>query len=140
MQPAHNAIEIIHIHRLITAIMKNNLEKNTGRAAKPSEAEVSVKQPEAAAQPAPEAGEQPSEAKSSPTDAPERATQCAADIDAAIADAEQRGYLRGRNERIEELMQRPGMMERPGSTELHQASAKSDNGFLSRLKVSIWDK
>lgn len=63
-----------------------------------------------------------------------------ANIEAAVAEAEQRGYLRGRNERIEQLMQRPAMMERPDTTELHPASTRSDQGFLSKLKVSIWDR
>lgn len=64
----------------------------------------------------------------------------APDIETVIAEAEQRGYLRGRNERIEELMQRPGILERPGNGELHTAEAKADNGFLSHLKISIWDR
>ena len=62
------------------------------------------------------------------------------DFEAAIAEAEQRGYLRGRNERIEELMQRPGIMERPGTTEINRADTKGEQGFLSHLKVSIWDR
>lgn len=64
----------------------------------------------------------------------------APNIECAIAEAEQRGYLRGRNERIEELMQRPGILERPDNGEIHSAETKADNGFLSHLKISIWDR
>lgn len=65
----------------------------------------------------------------------------AADLEAALAEAEQRGYLRGRNERIEELMQRPGIMERDTTQVINEADGNgAEPAFLSRLNVSIWDR
>lgn len=51
------------------------------------------------------------------------------DIEALVAEAERRGYLRGRNERIEELMAEPGVWEQP----------ESQPEILSRPRHSIWD-
>ncbi len=60
------------------------------------------------------------------------------DIEALIAEAEQRGYLRGRNERIEQLMDEPGLLERdgngaPGETESEKVE------ILRHRRISIWD-
>lgn len=64
------------------------------------------------------------------------------EIAALVAEAEQRGYLRGRNEQIEELMRIPPMMAplhdaRPDDPPLPE---EPDFQFLSRQRVSIWDK
>lgn len=50
-------------------------------------------------------------------------------VEALVAEAERRGYLRGRNERIEQLMAQPGVWEEP------------DTGpsILNRPRRSIWD-
>lgn len=58
-----------------------------------------------------------------------------------IAEAEQRGYLRGRNEKIEQLMSAPGLYERidnPRDTSTYS----DDNSFelLRHQRISIWDK
>lgn len=51
------------------------------------------------------------------------------DIETLVAEAERRGYIRGRNERIEELMAEPGVWEQP----------ESQPEILSRRRRSIWD-
>lgn len=56
----------------------------------------------------------------------------------ALADAEQRGYLRGRNERIEELMRAPAPLSRRQTPTA--AAADSEPMILSTPRVSIWDK
>lgn len=56
----------------------------------------------------------------------------------ALADAEQRGYLRGRNERIEELMRAPAPLSRRQAPTA--AAADSEPMILSTPRVSIWDK
>lgn len=66
-------------------------------------------------------------------------TPSAAEIEAMIAEAEQRGYLRGRNENIEQLMQRPGMLERASVEQIAAANADSPM-ILTREHISIWDK
>ncbi len=56
----------------------------------------------------------------------------------ALAEAEQRGYLRGRNERIEELMRAPAPLSRRQAPTT--AAADSEPMILSTPRVSIWDK
>lgn len=51
------------------------------------------------------------------------------DIEALVAAAERRGYLRGRNERIEALMAKPGVWE----------ERTSSPTILNRPRRSIWD-
>ncbi len=59
-------------------------------------------------------------------------------VEVLLAEAEQRGYLRGRNEKISELMREPGMLER-------NDTARADTGYaenvqiLQRERISIWD-
>lgn len=50
-------------------------------------------------------------------------------VEALVTEAERRGYLRGRNERIERLMAQPGVWEEP----------KSGPTILNRPRRSIWD-
>lgn len=65
----------------------------------------------------------------------------AEDVATLIAAAEQRGYLKGRNESIEELMRRPGMLERmPDCREDAVDVGGNDVMVLSRHRVSIWEK
>ena len=59
-------------------------------------------------------------------------------VEALIAEAEQRGYLRGRNETIRELMREPGMLERGGSCGTDEGYA-ADVEILQRERISIWD-
>lgn len=62
----------------------------------------------------------------------------AARVEALIAEAEQRGYIRGRNENIRELMREPGMLERGGSCGTDEGYA-ADVEILQRERISIWD-
>lgn len=62
------------------------------------------------------------------------------EVRAMLAEAEQRGYMRGRNESIEQLMRQPGMME-PLAVAEEGATIPDDNPpqVLSRIRPSIWD-
>lgn len=70
------------------------------------------------------------------------------DIEARIAEAENRGYLRGRNERIAELMRQPALFERQASPSARDAPgamaadspADSQPMILNNPRVSIWDR
>lgn len=65
-----------------------------------------------------------------------------ADIEARIAEAETRGYLRGRNESIAELMREPAVFERqhaPGIPPLPENREDSQPMILNNPRVSIWD-
>lgn len=56
--------------------------------------------------------------------------------DAAIAEAEQRGYLKARNELASKEMARPGIWQMPQS----EAPTEGDElAFLSRVRPSVWD-
>lgn len=65
-------------------------------------------------------------------------TLSAEEIAAMVAEAEQRGYLRGCNERIDTLMERPAMWQQPA-----QAAAPADDDteimILNHLRRSVWD-
>lgn len=50
-------------------------------------------------------------------------------VEALVAEAERRGYLRGRNERIEALMAEPGVWE----------ERNTGPSILNRPRRSIWD-
>lgn len=69
-------------------------------------------------------------------EAPGAATEVTSAL--ALAEAEQRGYLRGRNERIEELMRAPAPLAR--SQAPATATTDSEPMILSTPRVSIWDK
>lgn len=76
------------------------------------------------------------------TTAAEEATTEAAqpDWEALLAEAEERGYRRGRNENIAQLMERPGVFERL-ATGVREADG-ADTGrveILTRERRSIWD-
>lgn len=62
-------------------------------------------------------------------------------LEARLAEAEQRGYLRGRNESIAQLMRQPGMFERmPDARAIDTDVSDSEIMVLTRERVSIWDK
>lgn len=69
-------------------------------------------------------------------------------VDAMIADAENRGYLRGRNERISELMRQPAVYERQSAPTAAESGCMAPDGdwtgesrpmILNNPRVSIWD-
>lgn len=67
------------------------------------------------------------------------------DLQALLAQAEERGYLRGRNEQIAALMRQPGMFGSPATNSAAPespsvAAAASDVMILNTQRVSIWDK
>lgn len=60
-----------------------------------------------------------------------------------LEEAEQRGYLRGRNERIQQLMQEPAPLERPSASFPSGSGADTDQAspmILNNPRVSIWDR
>ncbi len=70
---------------------------------------------------------------------------------ARLEEAENRGYLRGRNERIEELMREPAMFERTDAPASKAAKKTSQTDWadwqadaqpliLNTPHISIWDK
>lgn len=63
-----------------------------------------------------------------------------------VAEAEQRGYMRGLNERMTELIDRPGLYEdlarRAAGTAGDSSVEDKDpltSGFLSTVRASVWD-
>ncbi len=63
----------------------------------------------------------------------------AVDIEALIAEAEERGYKRGRNERIEELMQAPGTWETPAPAPAAPTDACNEVMILNSMRRSVWE-
>lgn len=61
-----------------------------------------------------------------------------ADIGPLLAEAEHRGYMRGRNERIEQLMEEPGMLERNSDSERREGEDEKVE-ILRHRRISIWD-
>ncbi|MDE5800122.1 MAG: hypothetical protein K2H74_03745 [Paramuribaculum sp.] len=65
-----------------------------------------------------------------------------------IAEAERRGYVRGRNEALAESLRRPAMMAEPGvgeteatapATESQPLTDDLSSAFLSRIRPSVWN-
>lgn len=61
------------------------------------------------------------------------------DAETALAEAEQRGYLRGRNERISIEMERPSLWEDRNATAAVSDIATDGPMILSSMSRSIWD-
>ena len=67
------------------------------------------------------------------------------DISAMIAEAEERGYLRGRNEIIEQMMHQPPLFANQARMSLQQEhSTHSDEDdptrdFLAHIRPQVWD-
>lgn len=59
------------------------------------------------------------------------------DVDALIAEAEQRGYVRGRNEKIELEMQRPPMWN--GDVP-EVEGGENQPPILSNMRQSVWER
>lgn len=68
--------------------------------------------------------------------APEPVTS---DIDNLLAEAEQRGYLRGRNEAAAEMMNRPAMWQPVDPSGTAGRITAATDAFLSGLKPGVWD-
>ena len=124
--------------------MKKNTPSTTPAEA-PEAPETAKTTETAAATVAPPAGEAAAETPESiPAEetAPETAGETVPEAptvdEKALAEAEQRGYLRGRNERIEELMRAPAPLSRRQTP--IAAVADSEPMILSTPRVSIWDK
>ena len=66
-------------------------------------------------------------------------TKPEADLATRLAEAEQRGYLRGRNEAVQLAMERPAMWQVAGSQLCAEPPTESDAAFLRHIRPSIWD-
>lgn len=64
----------------------------------------------------------------------------ASEIEVLVAQAEERGYLRGRNESIERLMHQPGILEQEPWRRETPGQTDSEPMILNNLRVSIWDR
>lgn len=62
------------------------------------------------------------------------------EIEALVAEAEERGYLRGRNESIERLMRRPGILEQEPWQRDACGQSETEPMILNNPRVSIWDR
>lgn len=105
-----------------------------------------VTEPEPQTEPQSEPAPQPEsapEAEPQPEPTPEAITPD--DLARAVAEAEQRGYLRGRNESISQSMRRNGIWEQPHHSEdapqpaPSSADGDDDPVLLRRIRPSIWD-
>lgn len=70
--------------------------------------------------------------------AEEKSAMNAAEMEAKIAEAEHRGYLRGLNERAERLMQRPAVGE-ANSEQKAEYHTDDEVMILNNIRKSIWD-
>lgn len=70
--------------------------------------------------------------------AEEKSDMIAAEVEAKIAEAEHRGYLRGLNERAERLMQRPAVGE-ANSEQKAEYHTDDEVMILNNIRKSIWD-
>lgn len=123
----------------------------TGPAPKPEAATPHPEEPTVASAPAapsenpenPESPETnvPTEQSAAPVPEPPAPSPAPAltaeEVAAMVAEAEQRGYLRGCNERIDTLMERPAMWQQPAAP----APADDDTEImiLNHLRRSVWD-
>lgn len=103
-----------------------------------AEPEVAEEAQEAAQEVAESALEEPVEETSADAETAPEAAEEEPDWQALIAEAEERGYLRGRNENIAQLMERPGVFERLGC-EVREEAPTGGVEILSRERRSIWD-
>lgn len=112
--------------------------------------EVTRQEPAEENQPAPEPSPEPEPAPEAVAASQEVQPDPAA-IEALTAEAERRGYLRGRNERIAELMREPAVYERqtsPVGTTAAPDNLPSQSDWqgnshpmiLNNPRVSIWDR
>lgn len=65
----------------------------------------------------------------------------APDLETLLAEAEQRGYLRGRNEAAAEMMARPAMWQpvAPTASPAEHLTVATES-FLSGLRPGVWDR
>lgn len=61
------------------------------------------------------------------------------DIEALIAEAEQRGYLRGLNERAEKQLQRPSVGSAPEQEHREYTAENNEVMILNNIRKSVWD-
>lgn len=62
------------------------------------------------------------------------------DIDAMVAEAEQRGYLRGRNEVLEEQMEARGLWEMARRDDDDDDDARSEVEILRSITPDVWGR
>lgn len=104
----------------------------------PEETGAEETQPETT--PEADAAEEAAAPAESPESNDSSETPEATDIEALLAEAEQRGYLRGRNEAIEASMHTPALLENSRLTRARELEAPDPASlFLSRIRPGVWD-
>ncbi len=86
----------------------------------------------------PDDAPQPDATPTATAQQPEPAAPDNAELQRLLAEAEQRGYMRGRNEAIENLMQAPALFESTAAPTTDSTANPAD-GFLSGLRPGVWD-
>lgn len=111
--------------------MNENESINLAHAVANDTGALDVEQPSAAPVP-----EEQLEASSAPP-----ASITPEDMARAVSEAEQRGYLRGRNEAVSLAMAGPAMWEEPRgeSKSTEDEGSDSDSLFLRHIRPSVWD-
>lgn len=111
------------------------------------EQSVTATAPDAADEPSVTAAEESSAETPPETSAPAEgpSSEPAADIDALVAEAEERGYRRGLNEAIERQMNSPALFDdlaRRRNARQQPPAAEPDtlaSGFLTGIRPGVWD-
>lgn len=126
-------------------------KKNTDEAVDTSSTAPTPTPPElAASAPEPQAASTPvdSSPESSPESAPAAPEPVVSapdvverqEVNRLVAEAEARGYLRGRNELAEVSMNTPGLWENPRRTAMdRETDPDPAYGFLSKIRPGVWD-
>lgn len=122
-------------------------KKNTDEAVDTSSTAPTPTPPEpAASAPEPQATAAPVDSSpESAQDAPEPAVPAPdvverQEVNRLVAEAEARGYLRGRNELAEISMNTPGLWENPRRTAMdRETDPDPAYGFLSKIRPGVWD-
>lgn len=119
-------------------------KKNTDEAIDTSSTAPTPTPPEPAAS-APEPQVTAAPVDSAPESSPEPAVPAPdvverREVNRLVAEAEARGYLRGRNELAEVSMNTPGLWENPRRTAMdRETDPDPAYGFLSKIRPGVWD-
>lgn len=104
----------------------------------PPEPAASAPEPQATAAPVDSTPESAQDAPEPSVPAPDVVER--QEVNRLVAEAEARGYLRGRNELAEISMNSPGLWENPRRTAMDRETDPDPAcGFLSKIRPGVWD-
>lgn len=104
----------------------------------PPEPAASTPEPQATAAPVDSSPESAQDAPEPAVPAPDVVER--QEVNRLVAEAEARGYLRGRNELAEISMNSPGLWENPRRTAMdRETDPDPAYGFLSKIRPGVWD-